>query len=306
MERVLKKMAVLMAVVVVVVFGAQACSSDDPFVALLGSYDGPSEASILGDFTCSGCDGEVEMTVSAGKGLLSGDGDFDALVGLLYELTWGINAGEEDVYVEYGMQLEDFFDGVTIPEGQVVRFGPLTGAIDLSDACAPGTGVLLITTSETFEGLPPEMAGAKGPAPWGQQIADYDRYDLVLSNCQIEGNVLDYMTMGISTDNTEVTLSGRLTITQDDDYDTAEDWTIEGLMTINPGLSEPMVTGASDPTPVWGYNTPLRIDASAHASNVKGFGTYDGGACYGGTNAASDDDCDGIFIDGEEIIDFWD
>ncbi|MCB0220033.1 MAG: hypothetical protein KDH09_10095 [Chrysiogenetes bacterium] len=305
MERIFKKVVALMAVAVVVVFGAQACSSDDPFVALLGNYDGPSESSIVGGITCTGCDGEVEMTTSAGKGLPSGDGDFDALMDLLYELTWGMSE-TEDIYVEYGMLLEDHFDGVTIPEGQIVRFGPLTGTIDLSEACAPGTGVLIVTTSETYEGLPPEMAGAKGPAPWGQFIGDYDRYDLVLSNCQIEGNLLDFMTMGISTDNTEVALSGRLTLTEEQDFEVSDDWTFDGLITINPGLSEPMVGGVSDPTPVWGYSTPLRIDASAHSSYIKGFDSYEGGACYGGTNAASAEDCDGIFIDGEEIIGFWD
>ncbi|MCB0220035.1 MAG: hypothetical protein KDH09_10105 [Chrysiogenetes bacterium] len=314
MNKTMKKLAIAVAAVMVSGFGLQACGGEDnPFVAALGTNDGPSEAEIVSDSgDCGDCDGVIEDAVPGGvKGFFDADDDFYGLMELLRNMTWSVDGpAAEDIYIEFDGQRDDYFDGVTLAPGQVVTYGPQYGVVDFSDACAPGTGVLVIGVWGRFEGYPAE-AGVKG-APWGEEIARGDSVNLVLSNCEIRGNLISYMppmmVSGIETADTSVALSGNLTITWEREYmESSEDTTItmKGNLVVNPGVTEG--NAGTEPTPVWGYGTPLHFNATASETQTYGFDSSEGGVCYDGPSAASAEACgDGIFETANDVIGYWD
>lgn len=304
MKKYLKDVAVVLAVAVISTLGMQACSEEEVqgILLTLGIEDGYSEEVLVqgaaGVCESGGmCDGTVGLDPSFAKGGFEGpDDDFDALFQLISTLSWA-GEGAENSFDEFNMREADFFEEAFgddgIPVGQRVTFGPLSGASDFDPACAPGTGRVIVTISRTYEGVEGEMA-SKGPAEWGERIGETIRYILNVSNCEIEGDLLD------DAGDSYVTLSG--TVIWSYGYDEDESWSsLTGNLTVNPGV---VATGESDP--VWGATTRITFDASASDDNLDGFDESSGGICYDGTSASSESACDGIFVSANEVLNYWD
>lgn len=298
-----RKLAMALAAIMVAAGGIQACGGDDanPLLVLLGEYSGPSNATAVGYAStyCTSCDGVITPPVSSVKGFAADDDDYDALLGGILGTAFKsiyFDTLQNTITGELADQATDHFDGIELAPGQRAYFGPLYAQVDLDDACAPGTGDVFVGVRDGFEGYPEMMAGEKG-AGWGEFFYRQLIYDIRLNNCEFTGDLLGAM------DNSVVTLSGRLVLTNVvDQIDTFEDWSADGLILINPGESEPMVTG-TDPTPVWGYSTPLRFDLEGHWDSLGAFDTSEGGVCYDGLNASSAEACNGVFLDADGFQD---
>ena len=303
MRNILGKLLSLFAVVVISALGTQACSDEDVQNALisLGVIDGPTQAEVAsmleGSCESAGCDGDVEAAGMMTRGFEGGDGDFDVLMGLIWYFSLAIAQDGEvtDAFLEAE---EDFFDtyyGGDIPAGKEATFGPRGVTISLADACAPGTGTLVISVLESFEGYS-ESSAAKGSAPWGNFIYGRYIYNLSLSNCRIEGDLID------GGGNYYVSLSGSATVRNTYEEEVEETFLVNASLTINPGVT----AAGEEAQPVWGASTPLRINATGYNSFMSsGDEVFTGGACYGGTSTTSSGACGGIFVSGESVINFW-
>ena len=305
MKSLIQKTAMVFAVVMLSALGTQACSDEEVQGILLtlgANIDGPELAEVIGWFGCGDCDGVVEEAASMSRDLGNGDEDFEALVTMLSFLGY-FNSSVADLEEAFDMAAEDYFDDAYpdgIPEGQEVVFGPRSGSISLDEVCGAGTGTLIVTFTYTYEGYPAE-AGVKGEEEWGDIIRETERYILSLSNCAIAGNLLHDDVKGDG--NYVVTLSGTVVSTDDWIEGTSIEQEVTGLITVNPGLAE---TAGTDPTPVWGFNTPLRLDSRWFIDTSHGIEEEEGGACYDGPSPQSEEACgDGIFADAGDVMPRW-
>lgn len=290
----IKKFAAVAALLAAVTFGMQACGDDAQGILLaLGIIEGPSAADTLtaAQNGCTvNCDGELDDLSAGVKGPPPEEGDYDddydALLRLIGFLWLGYDGDAFDAFFEF---MEDRYpEGY--PEGPF-SYGPLSARIDLSDACGPGTGSVIATF---FGDLDEEDLKSHGKGFVGDHppLDVHEIFTLSLSNCTVEGN--------ITGGGTElVTLSGNATFSRRFGDDVDEEFTVTGNIRVNPGAVAP--TGEA--TRIWGFDETITIDfilSDAFVMNPPGDGS---GVCYGGTDASSEEDCDGIFMDGEQA--FW-
>lgn len=299
MKKQLKTGAAMLAALMVSALGLQACGSDDPLALLLGNLDGPSAAEALAaaqNGCTSACDGDIADLTLGVKGPPPPEGDidddYDALVSFLGSLFFW---GEEEAFIERDALLEDLYpDGY--PDGEFT-LGPVSGVVSLADACAPGTGTVVITLKDTLEETV-MMASAKGLPEGLDWVSGTETYALFLSNCTLDGDILTGV-VGSET----VSLSGAVTFrfSGESGKDGFEMYTVTGSLTVNPGAVEP--AGGEASATIWGYNEPLSFDVLLSSDLETAPPADGGGACYGGTDATSEEACDGIFMSGDDA--FW-
>ena len=288
MRRIFRTLAALLALAATGL-GMQACNDEEKGILLaLGFLDAPTKEAAIGyaqDACTENCDGEVDdLTVSI-KGPPPPEGDYDddydALVEFLGALMLFDNEqNAEDAFVEY---IENFY-GENLPE-DAFDVGPLAAGVDLGAACAPGTGGVVITREVTVTAAPMEAGLVDGRG------TDYEEWSATmrLSGCTVTGDFF-----GDAGEET-VSLSGTLTYAEtDDDDEEIETYELTGSITVNRGLA---AVAGDAPTPVWGLDETVTFDV--FASDELGDIPPDdgGGVCYGGDDASSEDDCDGIFME---------
>lgn len=287
------------ALTAAIILGVHACGSENNSLLgtlrTLGIVEGPSKAEMAEVFgsTCAledvECDGEIAAVVmgAEAKGLPeSYDDDLWALVfGAL-----GVFAVEDlqPILDSYEMLRDDAVPNELAP-GQEFTFGPVSGQVNLSDACAPGVGSVVYSKQETFLGegaAGDDIRGVPGsPVGWIEIVT------ISLVNCRIEGTIDDIA----GTDFMVVSGTGTSTTEVDDGFGITESI---GSFQINPGLVE----STGDAEPIWGFSEVIAYDLTLSASLSAG-ADLEGGFCYGGTGAASEEQCEGIYITYQEFVD---
>lgn len=284
------------AILVLSATGLHGCSEDGALPAIplaLGTVDGPS-ASDMADFVgieCDDgdvdCDGEIDTggsNASRGTVPVGLDDDLYALLHAFNHVSVQVD-GVQDLLMEYTQELQDHIDEQGLGPGDPFSFGPLSGAVDLDEACRSGNGRMIITRAHTGTLEDSESSAAiRGVA--ADLETQYLALTFSLQNCRIEGEIDD------EPGDDALVLSGTLslsaTIMQDD-----VDLALTGSLLLNPVAIAGAGAAGSAGT-IWGENVLLTIGAFDSVT----LGSIEGGACYGGTVATSNG-CQGYFIDAD-------
>ena len=292
MQQVFGRVGVVIAALLgsaVLILGCE--SNPVPVKLHLGTFPGISKEELaysVASYCSYACDGEIvpddAPDAADARGYDFFDADLDGLLILLGVLSGNhpmIYGPFSEFLDQAGAWFEEFEES-GLDVGAHADFGSRNGLIDLTEACAPGTGSLLVSYHLFYEGWEPPSSSVKAPEP-GVLMRSVQTRRLTLRNCQISGALFGSM------DEQNVTLSGNLLLVGDGQAKGLPyvgglfyDFSMSGYMHINP-----LGVGAGT---IWGNRAKLEIGGHTQDTSVYGEACYNGqsvegvGSCVGGTS----------------------